>query len=168
MAMHSEQIHSGERAGRGAGSVWVVVVATQSRPTGADAGASDLESLKRYLRDSPLEQSLRRARELAPRERICVVVAEEQRQWWRRPLWVLPASNIIAQPESAAVAQGVSRTILRILERDGAAKVVLLPVEYARGIRAIVGTARTLLEMVKRSWPKTIADVHAVASPGLC
>ena len=166
--MHSEQIHSGERPGRGAGSVWVVVLATQSRPTDAGAVPSDVESLKRFLRDSPLEQSLRRARELAPRERICVVVAEEQRQWWRRPLWVLPASNIVTQPESAAVAQGVSRTIQRILDRDAAAKVVLLPVQYARGIRAIVGTARTLLDMVKRSWPKTIEDVHGVAPTALC
>jgi hypothetical protein len=166
--MHSEQIHNGERPGRGGGSVWVVVLATQSRPTDAGAVPSDIESVKRFLRDSPLEQSLRRARELAPRERICVVVAEEQREWWRRPLWVLPASNIITQPESAAVAQGVSRTILRILERDEAAKVVLLPVQYARGIRAMVGTARTLLDLVKRSWPKTIEDVHSVAPPALC
>jgi hypothetical protein len=95
------------------GHVWVVVVATD------EPGAS------------PLQQSLSHARELAPRERIHAVVTEEDREGWRRPLWILPASNVIAQPETAPVEEGVSRSMRRIFERDREANIVFLPAARA-------------------------------------
>src|SRR6267378_8584686 len=115
------------------GSVWVVVLATEgeSNSTSSGTASADVGMPIQYRSadggsDSPLQRSLRHAGELAPRERICVVVAAEHREWWRRPLWFLPASNVTAQPENAAIAHGVSQSIQKILERDRAAKVVLL------------------------------------------
>ena len=107
----------GKPALKAEGATWVVIVATAAEPA------------------SPLQRALHQAAKLAPRERICVVAAAEQRERWRRPLWFLPASNVVVQPEGADIEQGVSETIQKIVRRDGAAKVVLLSASGAHPAR---------------------------------
>jgi hypothetical protein len=159
------------------GLVWVVVLATEGESDEAVEGEGhtdgEIPAVYRSMDDavevSPLQQSLRRAKQIAPRERICVVVANEHRQWWRDPLWFLPASNVIAQPGSAAIAQGVSESMRKILERDGAAQVVLLPAaDRTPGAGIVKGTASTVLDLVKRHWPRGVDDVHSVGTPLAC
>jgi CTP:molybdopterin cytidylyltransferase MocA len=165
-----------KQASKEEGSVWVVVLATESESnlTRSEDSSGDVRTPAQYRStedglDSPLQRSLRHAGELAPRERICVVVAAEHREWWRRPLWFLPASNVVAQPENAPIAHGVSQSMQKILERDRAAKVVLLPAgDQARSPSAVVGRARTLQYLFKRHWPKALEDVQRFVSPVPC
>src|SRR5688572_7927177 len=53
------------------------------------------------LHDGPslLQEALHRAEAVAPRLRICTIVAAQHRRWWQGPLWSLPSQNIIVQPE---------------------------------------------------------------------
>jgi len=117
------------------GARWVVIVASADQPSSTCLSMPAPYRPADTDRDSPLQQALRQAAKLAPRGRIFVVVAAEQREWWRRPLWFLPASNVIVQPEGAAIEQGVSETIQKIVRRDGAAKVVLLSAGSAQPTR---------------------------------
>jgi hypothetical protein len=174
--MESNVEMESKQTARDDGSIWVVVLATEgeSHSTNSGIASADVATPIQYRSadggsDSPLQQSLRYAGELAPRERICVVVAAEHREWWRHPLWFLPASNVTAQPENAAIAQGVSESLQKILKRDRAAKVVLLPTaSRARTSRAVTGTARALLETARRQWPRAVEDVAGVASALPC
>jgi mannose-1-phosphate guanylyltransferase len=113
--------------------VWVVIQAADndSRPVAAveSPAEPDVPPQYRSIADgsgSLLDQTLQRAAALAPRERICAVVPAEHREWWRRPLWLLPASNVVAMPRGRAASHGVSVSLMRIHERDPAARVVLL------------------------------------------
>ena len=134
--MTRDEVHMDSKpALKAEGATWVVIVATAGEPSSrrlsmpAPYRSTDAEQ------NSPLQQALRQAAKLAPRERIYVVVAAEHREWWRRPLWFLPASNVVVQPESAAIEESVSETIQRILQRDMAAKVVLLSAGSAHPMR---------------------------------
>src|SRR5690242_9273905 len=40
---------------------------------------------------SLLDDALHRARHVAPRERVCVIVAEQHRRYWQSALWAMPA-----------------------------------------------------------------------------
>jgi len=124
-------------------NVWVVILAADDGVAEADtevsadqqgvavAVASDVATPTQYRAaddgsGSPLEQVLRRAADLAPRERICVVVASEHREWWRRTLWFLPASNVFAVPLDEA-GDPVLLGLRRIGTRDRSARVIVLP-----------------------------------------
>ena len=125
----------GKPAHKAEGATWVVIVATAAEPASPRLGVPAPYALADTDRDSPLQRARHQAAKLAPRERICVVAAAEQRERWRRPLWFLPASNVVVQPEGADIEQGISETIQKIVRRDGAAKVVLLSASGAHPAR---------------------------------
>ncbi len=79
---------------------------------------------------SLLQEALLRAHAIAPRERICSIVAAQHRRWWEGPLWSLPAGNVIVQPENRGTANGILLPLLHILERDPEARIVLLPSDH--------------------------------------
>ena len=79
---------------------------------------------------SLLQEALHRAEAVAPRSRICAVVAAQHRHWWEGPLWSLPASNIVVQPENRGTAIGILLPLLHIAARDPEARVVLLPSDH--------------------------------------
>jgi mannose-1-phosphate guanylyltransferase len=79
---------------------------------------------------SLLQASLRRARQLAPRRRICVVVDRGDEHYWRPMLQALPEANIIAQPRNCGAANALLLGLLTILERDPRARVVALPADH--------------------------------------
>ena len=79
---------------------------------------------------SLLQESLHRASTIAPRQRICAIVAEQHRQWWQPQLWALPPENIIVQPANRGTAHGILLPLLSVLERDPSAQVVLLPCDH--------------------------------------
>jgi mannose-1-phosphate guanylyltransferase len=76
---------------------------------------------------SLLEEALERARGIAPDDRICAVVAAQHEPWWSVQLDALPSRNIIVQPENRGTANGILLPLLRILNRDPDARIVLLP-----------------------------------------
>ena len=79
---------------------------------------------------SLLQEAVRRARRIVPRERVCVVVAQQHERHWRQDLWSLPAQNVIVQPRNCGTANGVLLGLLRILERDPLARIVFLPADH--------------------------------------
>jgi mannose-1-phosphate guanylyltransferase len=77
-----------------------------------------------------LQEALARAASVAPLPQICSVVAEQHRQWWGPLLSYLPEQNVISQPQNRGTAFGILLPLLRILERDPDATVVLLPADH--------------------------------------
>jgi mannose-1-phosphate guanylyltransferase len=97
---------------------------------------------------SLLEETIDRARNLTGAERICAVVAADAAGWWRGQLEPLPRANIVVQPRNRGTANGVLLPLLRILERDPHATLVLLPSDhYVEDERAL---AQALREAVAR------------------
>jgi mannose-1-phosphate guanylyltransferase len=84
------------------------------------------------LRNGPslLHDALHRAENLAPRRRICAVVARQHARWWRESLSSLPFANIVVQPENRGTAVGILLALLHVLERDPLARVLVLPSDH--------------------------------------
>ncbi|HYL02479.1 MAG TPA: sugar phosphate nucleotidyltransferase [Steroidobacteraceae bacterium] len=110
---------------------------------------------------SLLEEALRRAAEVAPRERICAVVGAEAGQWWRRQLRSLPPENIVVQPLNRGTANGVLLPLLHILERDPQAQVVLLPSDH------YVHNEPALARALRRAAVRARAEPHKVLLLGI-
>lgn len=79
---------------------------------------------------SLLSDALQRAQRVAPRRRICTIVAHQHRRWWESALRTLPASNVIVQPDNRGTANGILLPLLHIMHRDPDARVVLLPSDH--------------------------------------
>jgi mannose-1-phosphate guanylyltransferase len=98
-----------------------------------------------------LQEALQRAASVAPLQRICSVVAEQHRQWWTPLLSYLPEQNVISQPQNKGTGFGILLPLLRIIERDPDATVVLLPADHylrdekvmARALRRAAALAHT-------------------------
>ncbi|HMK87907.1 MAG TPA: sugar phosphate nucleotidyltransferase [Steroidobacteraceae bacterium] len=84
------------------------------------------------LRGGPslLHEALKRAREVTSSRNICAVVAEQHRRWWESQLRSLPEGNCIVQPQNRGTAIGILLPLVRILERDPGARIVLLPSDH--------------------------------------
>ena len=84
------------------------------------------------LRNGPslLHHALQRAENLAPRRRICAVVARQHARWWRDSLSALPSPNVVVQPENRGTAVGILLALLHVLERDSIARVLVLPSDH--------------------------------------
>jgi mannose-1-phosphate guanylyltransferase len=93
--------------------------------------------------DSLLQDALHRARHVAPRERVCTIVAERHRRHWQQALWSTPRTNIIVQPRNCGTANGILLATLKILERDPLARIVFLPADhYVRDEAALAASLR--------------------------
>jgi mannose-1-phosphate guanylyltransferase len=77
-----------------------------------------------------LQEALQRAASAVPLQRICSIVAEQHRRWWAPILSYLPEQNVISQPQNKGTAFGILLPLLRILERDPNATVLLLPADH--------------------------------------
>jgi mannose-1-phosphate guanylyltransferase len=95
-----------------------------------------------------LQEALQRATAVAPLQRVCSVVAEQHRQWWTPILSYLPERNVITQPYNRGTAYGVLLPLLRIVERDPDAVVVLLPADhYLRDEETMVSSLQHAAEL---------------------
>jgi mannose-1-phosphate guanylyltransferase len=102
---------------------------------------------------SLLQEALHRAEAVAPRQRICTIVAEQHRRWWEGPLWSLPASNVIVQPQNRGTANGLLLPLLHIAQRDPHARVVILPSDHY--VRDESTLSRALRQTAARITPDT-------------
>jgi mannose-1-phosphate guanylyltransferase len=101
---------------------------------------------------SLLADAMQRARQVVPRERVCVIVAEQHRRYWQSALWTTPASNIIVQPRNCGTANGILLATLRILERDPLARIVFLPADHhVRDEAALAGSLREVATLLTRN-----------------
>jgi len=105
---------------------------------------------------SLLQEALRRAQAVAPPERICTIVAAQHLPWWQEQLAAMMPANIIVQPRNRGTAIGILLSVLHILERDPAARIVLLPSDHhvsdemglARSLRAAVAPRAAWAEIL--------------------
>jgi mannose-1-phosphate guanylyltransferase len=88
---------------------------------------------------SLLGDALRRAEVIAMPERICVVVAEQHRQFWEPQLDSVHAANIIVQPANRGTATGILLPLLHILARDPDARIALLPSDHHVREESVLG-----------------------------
>ena len=77
-----------------------------------------------------LQQAFERARRVVPPERICVIVADQHRDFWDAALAILHADNLIVQPRNCGTAIGILLCVLTLLRRDAQAHIVFLPADH--------------------------------------
>ena len=100
---------------------------------------------------SLLQEAMQRARYVVPRERLCAIVAEQHRPYWRPALWALASQNTIVQPVNRGTANGVLLSVLTILRHDPLARIVFLPADhYVRDERALMGALRSAALLLTR------------------
>jgi mannose-1-phosphate guanylyltransferase len=87
---------------------------------------------------SLLQEALQRAFTIVPRRRTSVVVAEQHARWWGSLSRELPPGSIAVQPEDRGTATGILLALVRILERDPNARVVVLPADHHVGDEAVL------------------------------
>jgi mannose-1-phosphate guanylyltransferase len=77
--------------------------------------------------------TLSRARSIAPREAIVVVIYRPQKHYWAESLATLPGANVIVQPCHRGSALEVLLAVLIILERDPGARIIAMPSHHYVG-----------------------------------
>jgi mannose-1-phosphate guanylyltransferase len=111
------------------GQLWALVLAT-------DRTEHEANSLLGYV--------VKRAARTTHRERVWAVVTQQHRRQLKGPLWFLPASNFIVLPEPASTTFGIVMGLLRILQRDPAARIVVLPASHdVRNEKPLMRSLRT-------------------------
>lgn len=101
---------------------------------------------------SLLHEALQRATRVVPRDRVCAIVADQHRPYWRMDLWAIPAGNVIVQPRNRGTAHGVLLAVLSILERDPFARIVFLPADhYVADESALAGSLRETAALLNRN-----------------
>ena len=97
---------------------------------------------------SLLQEALQRAATVAPMTRVCTVVAAQHRHWWTSMLSYLPESNVIVQPQNRGTAHGILLPLLRILDRDPQATLVMVPADhYLRDEDVMMASLRQASEL---------------------
>jgi mannose-1-phosphate guanylyltransferase len=109
---------------------WVLVLAGGSRaaaPSAHDDSPNGNGFGVLLERRSLLKMALARARVLAPRERICVLVDRAQKGYFSDSFEGLPSGNILVQPCHRGSAVEILLAYLTMLKRDPWARIVALP-----------------------------------------
>ena len=117
-------------------NTWAVVLAggegTRLRTLTSDPTGQPVP--KQYCslfgRSTLLHDSLRRARMVAGRNRLCAVVAAQHAHWWQDGTRTLTQENLIVQPESRGTAIGILLPLLTLLKRDPDCRILFLPADH--------------------------------------
>jgi len=132
------------------GNVWAVVLAagagTRLSSLTTDSRGNAVPKQYCSLDGGPslLHEALARGQRVAGSSRVCAIVADEHRRYWRRALRQLPVQNVIVQPRNRGTAHGILLSTLWILEHDPLAHIVFLPADhYVRNERLL---SRSLTE----------------------
>ena len=119
-----------------AASAWAVILAGGDgrRLQALTRDAAGISVPKQFcsLQGGPclLEDALQRASTVAPRRRVCTVIAARHQRWWDALVGDLPEQNLIVEPCNRGTAHAVLLSLLHILARDPDAHVVLLPADH--------------------------------------
>lgn len=137
------------------GQTWVLILAggegsrLRSLTTKPCGTAVPKQFCSLYGGSTLLEDAIARANAITFKKRICVIVAEQHRQWWDSQLVHLPAKNVIVQPCNRGTAVGILYPLLHILARDPDARIVLLPSDhYVREEFILCQSVHTALEQL--------------------
>lgn len=88
-----------------------------------------------------VDNAVRRAWQVAPPGRTCVIVAEKHRHHWSGALPAVDERNIIVQPRNCGTAIGVLLATLHIAKRDPLARIVFLPADHYVDDEALLATS---------------------------
>jgi mannose-1-phosphate guanylyltransferase len=100
--------------------------------------------------NSLLHKALERARVITKPERTCAIVAQQHRRWWVDLARTIPDHNIVVQPSNRGTANGILLPLLRILEREPGASLLVLPSDhYVRNESVLAGGLRQAMAQVK-------------------
>ena len=127
---------------KNSGQTWALLLA-----------ADETEPEASQLLDSVVNRAVRTAH----RERVLAVVTQRDRRHLKGPLWFLPASNFVVLPDGENKTYGIVMGLRRILERDPAARVVLVPSQEAHDLDsacAVAESASTLLRQMDWTPPR--------------
>jgi mannose-1-phosphate guanylyltransferase len=119
-----------------AGDLWALVLAagegTRLRDLTLRADGGPVPKQYCSLRGGPslLEETLRRASNVAPIKHISVIVAAQHRRWWLPARSALPGARIIVQPLNRGTANGILLQLLHVMRVDPDARLVLLPSDH--------------------------------------
>ncbi len=98
---------------------------------------------------SLLREATQRAGRIVSKERICVIVSEQHRRFWRSVLWNLPEANVVVQPINRGTAHGILLAAVSILTHDPFARIVFLPADHhVRDESALAGSVRSAAALV--------------------
>jgi len=121
--------------------------------TGSGAGRSVPKQFC-SLRGGPslLHEAVARAARVTLPTRISLIVSEAHRAWWQQLDLNVAAEHIVVQPDNRGTAIGILLPLLRLLERDPEADIVLLPSDHHVVDEAVLTTAlREALAVTQRS-----------------
>lgn len=90
---------------------------------------------------SLLHDAVTRANLVTSPERTTVVVAEHHRRWWQGLDLRVPARNVFSQPSNRGTAQGILLPLLRILQRDPEASILVLPSDHYVSNELVLGAS---------------------------
>jgi mannose-1-phosphate guanylyltransferase len=110
---------------------------------------------------SLLQEALQRAASITVPTRTCAVVAASHRHFWETPLFHLPESNVIVQPQNRGTAHGILLPLLHIAARDPDATLVLLPADHH------VEDEATFAESLRRAASAATKDRNAIYMLGV-
>jgi mannose-1-phosphate guanylyltransferase len=79
---------------------------------------------------SLLHDAVTRSSLVTSPEQTAIVVSEHHRRWWQHLDLRIPGRNLISQPGNRGTAQGILLPLLRILHRDPAASLLVLPSDH--------------------------------------
>ena len=88
-----------------------------------------------------VQDAVQRALHVAQPEQICVVVADQHKQFWETALPEIKADNFIVQPEGRGTANGILLAALSIVQRDAGAHIIFLPADHYVRDEAILGAS---------------------------
>ncbi|HEX6813585.1 MAG TPA: sugar phosphate nucleotidyltransferase [Planctomycetota bacterium] len=131
---------------------WVIVLAAgngsrlQELTVGPDGTAVPKQFCSLSGGRSLLDDAIGRARHLAPRRRILVVVAEEHERWWRPQLGWIDPSNVVVQPKNRGTVAGLLLPLAHICARDPRARVVVMPSDHH------VEEPEVLISALRQAW----------------
>lgn len=143
--------------------VWSIVLAGGDgrRVRELSRDPSGLPVPKQYWRfnggPSLLRCTLDRVRPIVPPERTLPVVAAAHVRWWAGELRELPHRNVVVQPTNRGTAAGVLLPLLRLLESDRDALVVLLPSDhFVRDEEILRATLRKAVDEVEHDRDRVV------------
>lgn len=90
---------------------------------------------------SLLHDAVTRASWVTSPERTTVVVSEHHRRWWQGLDLRVPARNLLNQPSNRGTAQGILLPLLRILQRDPEASLLVLPSDHYVSNEPVLGAS---------------------------
>src|SRR5262245_59785103 len=118
------------------GNTWAIVLAAGegSRLRQLTTDAAGVATPKQYWSlsggRSLLGDAVLRARRIAPKGRVLIVVAAEPEHLWRDELAAVPPQNLIVQPANRGTAPGILLPLMAIRARDPEARFFVLPSDH--------------------------------------